>query len=239
MMKVLIADDEPLARERIRELLAGRADVAIAGEARDGEEALRLVLELAPDLLFLDVQMPALDGFEMLAQLDAPPPTIFVTAYDEYAVRAFEVNALDYLVKPFNRARFDAAFERARSRAPEQFRAAVDGLPKPRLTRFVVRTPEQIYFVKPADVRWLDSAGNYVRLHTANGEHLVRGSIREMEERLDPDVFVRVHRSTIVQLDAIEKLEPWFHGEFVITLVDGTRITSSRSYSSRLRDLLK
>ena len=243
MIRVLIADDEPLARERVRELLAQRNDVTIVGEARDGEEALRLVEELSPDLLLLDVQMPGLDGFEVLAELQQRPAVVFITAFDEYAVRAFEVHALDYLVKPFHRGRFheavDRALGRAEARRSTDLRALLAELRPSHLTRFVVRSAEEISFVKAADVAWIESAGNYVRLHTAAGERIVRTSLRELESRLDPAVFVRVHRSAFVNLDYVQKLEPYFHGEFVITLRGGTRLTSSRTYSARLRELLK
>jgi two-component system, LytTR family, response regulator len=235
--RVLIADDEPLARERVRELLKERRDIVIAGEARDGEEALRLAEKSSPDLLLLDIQMPGLDGFEVLAELDRErmPAVVFITAYDEYAVRAFEVQALDYVVKPFHRARFHEAVDRALARRGTAPQIA----PKGPLSRFVVRSQDEIYFVKPADVTWIESSGNYVRLHTPAGEHVVRTAIRDLEERLDPNVFVRVHRSAIVNLDFIRKLEPYFHGEFVITLKDGSQLTSSRSYSGKLRELLK
>lgn len=253
--RVVIADDEPLARERLRELLAERAEVEVVGEARDGEEALRVVQETAPDLLFLDVQMPGLDGFEVLAELGPrPPAVVFVTAFDHYAVRAFEVDAVDYLVKPFNRARFEAALSRALAgRAPtaEELRALLERL-RPELvrpergyqTRFVVRSADEIQFVRAADVTWLEASGNYVRLHGvrlhgAAGPHLLRATLRELEARLDPEHFVRVHRSAIVAIDAIAKLEPHFHGELVLSLRDGTRLTSSRSYSARLRELLQ
>ena len=243
MIRVVIADDEPLARERVRELLAQRSDVTIAGEARDGEEALRLIHETAPDLLLLDVQMPALDGFEVLAALDPDrtPAVVFITAFDEYAVRAFEVRALDYLVKPFHRARFHEAVDRAIAKPPaaDAIRELLAHVQRPWLTRFVVRSADAIYFVKSADVSWIESAGNYVKLHAGGGEHIVRTSLRELEKRLDPAGFVRVHRSAVVNLDAIKKLEPYFHGEFVITLKDGSRLTSSRSYSAKLRELLK
>ena len=239
MIRVLIADDEPLARERVRDLLGERNDVALAGEARDGEEALRLVSELAPDLLLLDVQMPGLDGFQVLAELERPPAVVFITAFDEYAVRAFEVHALDYLVKPFHRARFHDALDRAITRPAADLRALLAELRPSHLTRFVVRSAEEISFVKANDVAWIESAGNYVRLHTPAGERIVRASLRELESRLDPAVFVRVHRSAFVNLDFVQKLEPYFHGEFVITLRDGSRLTSSRTYSARLRALLK
>lgn len=241
-LRAVIADDEPLARERVRELLAERTDVVLAGEARDGEEALRLIEQSAPDLLLLDVQMPGLDGFEVLAELDPAqmPTVVFLTAFDEYAVRAFEVQALDYLVKPFHRARFHEAIDRAVARRdpPRDVALRMQALRGP-LMRFVVRGTGGIYFVRPADVLWIESSGNYIRLHTASGEHTVRTPIRELEERLDPAMFVRVHRSAIVNLDFIKKLEPYFHGEFVITLKDGSQLTSSRSYSGRLREVLK
>lgn len=236
----VIADDEPLARERVRELLAQRQDVVLAGEARDGEEALRVIHEARPELVLLDVQMPGLDGFEVLAELERMPAVIFITAFDEYAVRAFEVRALDYLVKPFHRARFHEAVDRALTRpAVPDLRALLAELRPSHLTRFVVRSAEEIRFVRAAEVAWIESAGNYVRLHTAAGEHTVRTSLRELEGRLDPDVFVRVHRSAVVNVDFIEKLEPYFHGEYVITLRDGSRLSSSRSYSARLREMLK
>jgi two-component system LytT family response regulator len=243
MIRVLIADDEPLARERIRELLGQRDDVAVVGEARDGEEAVRMISDAAPDLLLLDVQMPALDGFEVLASLEPEqtPAVVFITAFDEYAVRAFEVRALDYLVKPFHRARFHEAVDRAiaKPRDLDAIRELLAEVRRPWLTRFVVRSADEIYFVKAADVLWIESAGNYVKLHADGKEHIVRTSLRELEQRLDPALFVRVHRSAVVNLDFIKKLEPYFHGEFVITLKDGSRLTSSRSYSARLRQLLK
>jgi two-component system LytT family response regulator len=239
MIRALIADDEPLARERVREMLAQRQDVTIVGEARDGEEAVRLIEELSPDLLLLDVQMPGLDGFEVLAELNRRPAVVFITAFDEYAVRAFEVHALDYLVKPFHRGRFHEAVDRAIARPATDLRALLSELRPSHLTRFVVRSAEEISFVKVADVAWIEPAGNYVRLHTAAGERIVRTSLRELESRLDPAVFVRVHRSAFVNLEYVQKLEPYFHGEFVITLRDGSRVTSSRTYSGRLRELLK
>jgi two-component system, LytTR family, response regulator len=231
----VIADDEPLARERVRTLLESRADVVIAGEARDGEETLRMVEALAPDLLLLDVQMPGLDGFEVVAELgrDRMPAIVFITAYDEYAVRAFEVQALDYVVKPFPASRLHEAIDRAVAR-----RGQVE-IPRAQLSRFVVRTADAIYFVRPSEVMWLEAEGNYVRLHAANAVHTVRTPMRDLEQRLDPAVFVRVHRGAIVNLDFVQKLEPYFHGEFVITLKDGSQLTSGRTYSPRLRELLK
>jgi two-component system LytT family response regulator len=244
-LRTVIADDEPLARERVRELLRERKDVEVVGEARDGEEVLRIVEQTTPDLLLLDVQMPGLDGFGVLAELDPArtPAVVFITAFDEYAVRAFDVHALDYLVKPFHRARFHQALDRAiAGRGPKSRAAVRDAVaeiqPRASLTRFVVRSPGEIYFVRPSDVAWIESAGNYVTLHTDAGEHVVRTSIRELEARLDGSVFVRVHRSAIVNLEFVKKLEPYFHGEHVITLKNGSQLTSSRSYARRLRELL-
>ena len=243
MIRAVIADDEPLARARVRDLLGERADVEIVGEARDGEEAVRVIHETSPDLLLLDIRMPGLDGFEVLAQLDArtTPAVVFVTAFDDYAVRAFEVRAIDYLVKPFHRARFSEAIDRAMTRPKTDFRELVAELLPNRayLSRFVVRSAEEIYFVRAQDVMWIESDGNYVRLHAGGAAHSVRTSLRELEARLDPAVFVRVHRSAVINLDCVQKLEPYFHGEFVITLRDGTRLSSSRRYSPRLRELLK
>ncbi|HJQ38217.1 MAG TPA: LytTR family DNA-binding domain-containing protein [Thermoanaerobaculia bacterium] len=243
MIRALIADDEPLARERVRELLLQRSDVTIAGEARDGEEAVRLIHDTAPDLVLLDVQMPEMDGFEVLASLgnEKPPAIVFITAFDEYAVRAFEVRAVDYLVKPFHRARFHEAIDRAIAKPPssDAIRELLAQMQRPSLTRFVVRSADGIYFVKAADVLWIESAGNYVKLHTKSGDHIARTSLRELEKRLDPALFVRVHRSAVVNVDCIKKLEPYFHGEYIITLKDGSRLTSSRSYSAKLRELLE
>lgn len=251
-VKVMIADDERPARERLRHFLASQPDAAIVAEAGDGAEAIRLLQSAAPDLLFLDVEMPALDGFEVLSALEPEemPVVVFVTAYEHYAARAFEVEALDYLVKPFNQARFDAAWKRAVGRlrpggeadrwSAEQIRLFLaERIGAPYLQRFVVRKGERIFFARPDDVRRIEADGNYVRLHSSGGEHLVRGTIREMESRLDPASFVRVHRSWIVNLNHVRQIEPYFHGEYVITLTDGARLHSSRGYSARLRELLR
>jgi two-component system LytT family response regulator len=243
----VIVDDEPLARERLRELLGQRRDVVIAGEAGDGEEALRLVARTTPDLLFLDVQMPGLDGFEVVAELDGArmPAMVFVTAYDEYAVRAFEVQALDYLVKPFHPARLEETMNRALARRGSPDGGALHAIAaelqphRGPLTRFVVRHSGEFSFVRPADVSWIEASGNYVRLHTPTGQHLVRTSITDVGERLDPALFLRVHRRAIVNVDAIKKLEPYFHGEFVITMNDGSQVTSSRNFSGGLRGLVR
>ncbi len=247
-MRVIIVDDEPLARERIRTLAAGHADLALLAECEDGPTAVETIDALRPDLVFLDVQMPELDGFEVLEALEARPAIIFVTAYDEHAVRAFEVNAIDYLLKPVEPARFDAALDRARARMREPGRSRDAALElvldelrrvRQRPARLVIRDGSKVGFVAVDQVDWIDVSGNYARLHTAHGVHLLRETLKQLEQRLDPERFVRVHRSIIVNLERITAVEPYFHGEYTLTLKDGTRLTSSRTHSRRLRDLLR
>jgi len=255
MMRVVLADDEPLVRERLRTLLAARADCTLVGECADGAEAVAAIEAERPDLVFLDVQMPELDGFEVLEALPEAgrPAVVFVTAYDEYAVRAFEVNAVDYLLKPIEPGRFAAALDRVAERRRVGARPdsgtgadpALDALlaelraRRGHTERFVVRDGHRVTFVPVADVDWIDAAGNYVRLHAGGRAHLLRETMKTVEARLDPGRFVRVHRSAIVQLDRVTAMEPWFHGEYVLTLRDGTRLTSSRSHGARLRALLR
>ena len=257
--KVVIVDDEPLARERIRDLLAGFPRYELAAEAGDGAEALSSILELRPALIFLDVQMPELDGFVVLEALAADPlagplpAIVFVTAYDEYAVRAFEVNAVDYLLKPVEPARFAAAMAKVDARtagdAASGAAAASDATLRALLaqlrgerrhaTRFVVRSDGGIVFVRAAEVDWIEAAGNYAQLHAGGRTLPLRETMKSLEARLDPDVFVRVHRSAIVNLDRVAAMEPYFHGEYVLKLRDGGTLTSSRAYSARLRELVR
>jgi len=250
-VNAVIADDEPLARERIRTLLAAFPDVAVVGEARDGSEALAKVRELRPSLLFLDVQMPEGDGFTVLEKLspEATPAVIFVTAYDAFALRAFEVHAVDYLLKPFTRARFGRAMEHVLKKLaqPErpgiepQILSLLESIRGERRTqeRVAIRTGEAVYFVRIAEIEWLEASGNYVKIHAGGREHLLRDSLKNFEERLDPDRFLRVHRSAIVNVDSIQRLEPWFHGEYAVVLRDGTKLMSSRTYSERLRKIIQ
>jgi two-component system, LytTR family, response regulator len=237
MLRVALVDDEPLGRERIRALLADEKDVALVGEYRTGEEALMGILESAPQVLFLDVQMPGMDGFGLVQLLEAQlapdqqrPFIVVVTAYDEYALRAFDVSAVDYLLKPFDRARFRAALTRARARVSER--------PHPE-ARFVVRLASRMTLVRAADVEWIAGEGNYARLYSGGRRHLVRETLKSVEARLDPNKFVRVHRSAIVNVDCVATLEPHVHGQYVLTMKDGSRITSSRTHSGKLRALLK
>jgi two-component system LytT family response regulator len=249
-LRVVLADDEPLARERLRTLLAARPECTLTGECADGAEAVDVISAERPDLVLLDVQMPELDGFEVLDALppDVQPAVIFVTAYDEYAVRAFAVSAVDYLLKPVEPARFTAAVDRALARR-EGGQRGIDAAFRALMTevqalrgharRFVVRDGHRLLFIPADQVDWIDAAGNYVRLHAGGRSHLLRETMKSVEARLDPERFVRVHRSAIVNLERIASMEPYFHGEYVLTLRDGTRLNSSRSQSARLRALIR
>jgi two-component system LytT family response regulator len=264
--RVVIADDEPLARQRIRSLLGDRSDIEIVGEARDGAEAVDVILRERPDVVFLDVKMPELDGFEVIAALEAMrdadaergeqgtlPAVIFVTAFGEFAVKAFEVRALDYLLKPFDRARLDRALESASARRARVARGqgadALDPALRDLLAmlrseqrqdeRFLIRSGHRMYFVLASEVEWADAAGNYVRLHAGGRAHLYRDTMKALELRLDPRRFVRIHRSAIVNIDRVTQIEPYLHGEYVVTMRDGTRLTSSRAHSAGLRALLE
>jgi len=250
-MKAVIADDEPLARERIRTLLAGEADIEIVAEAANGADAVQVAREHRPDLLFLDVQMPGLDGFGALEQLgaDEMPSVVFVTAYDEYALQAFEVHALDYLLKPFNRTRFQKTLRRAREHAlgrangdlSRKLVSLLESLKGNRqhLDRIVIRNAGRVTFLPTTEIDWIDAAGNYVKIYSGKDQHILRETLKNLEARLDPAVFVRVHRSTILNVERIRELQPLFHGDCNAILRDGTRITCSRSFSDRLDALLR
>jgi two-component system LytT family response regulator len=249
MIRTVICDDEPLARERLRTLLAGEEEFTVVEECATGRAAVEAVERLAPDLLFLDVQMPEMDGFEVLEALGekGAPRVIFVTAYDKYALAAFDKNAVDYLLKPFDRARFRRALERARVQAKDptmdlkvQVRALLDSVRgEPRhQQRLVVKTEGRIYFLRADEIDWMESSGNYVRLHAGREVHTLRDTLAGLEERLDPARFVRVHRSTIVNIDRIKELRPFFHGDCVLVLRDKTEITVSRKYRGRLEEVL-
>lgn len=255
-LRALIVDDEPLARERLRTLLADDPGVTIVGECADGASAVEAVRELTPDLVFLDVQMPELDGFEVLDRVGASrmPAVIFVTAYDEYAIRAFDVHALDYLLKPFERARFERALRRAREHLARggaetlthRLRALLEELTPARSIeeareaqdRLVVKSRGRIAIVRPEELEWVEAAGNYVRLHVANESHLMRETMTRMAERLPTGEFLRVSRSAIVRVDHIKALKRRDHGEYTIVLRDGTKVKSSRSYADELNELL-
>jgi two-component system LytT family response regulator len=226
MTRVLIVDDEALARERIRTLLASERDVTIVGECSGGREAVAAIVQHRPDLLFLDIQMPDLDGFQVLeaVAMDWLPAVVFVTAYDEYAIQAFDVNAMDYILKPIEPARFQKALGRAVKRGP--------------LDRFVIRAGGKVLFVKPGDIDWIEADGKLAQVHVGRETHAVRIPLKRLEERLEAHGFVRVHRSAIVNVDRIRELEPWFHGEYVVILKDGTKLTSSAAHSQALHRIV-
>lgn len=254
-MRTLIVDDEPIARTGIRALLDPVPDVAVAGECSTGLEAIAAIQTQAPDLIFLDVQMPEMSGFEVIEHIgvERMPTVIFVTAYDQYALKAFEVHALDYLLKPFNRERLHHALERARLLLRRRHRDTLDvrlqalldayedeGSKGPKHTeRFVIKSAGYIFFLNVEEIDWIEAAGNYVRLHVGGKTHLLRDTMSAMEHKLDPTAFVRIHRSVIVNLQRITRLQPLQNSEYVMLLQDGTELTSSRRYRKNLNVLLE
>jgi two-component system LytT family response regulator len=249
-IRTIIADDEPLARRGVRAQLKNQKDFEVISECRNGGEAVEAIETQAPDLVFLDVQMPELDGFGVVETVGAArmPTVIFVTAYDRYALRAFEVHALDYLLKPFDEQRFAAALHRARAHLE---RKNLDGLGRrlqallddmhPRgkyAERLVVKSGGRIFFLSVAEVDWIEAADNYVRLHAGSTSHLLRETMNSLERRLDPDEFVRVHRSRMVNVQKIKELQPMFRGEYDIMLRNGTRLETGRGYRDRVQRLL-
>ena len=229
-IRAFIADDEPLAREWLRTLLSEEPGVTLVGVAQDGREAITKLEETKPDLLFLDVRMPELDGFEVLRALDPDtlPVVIFVTAYDAHALKAFEVHALDYLLKPFERDRFRRLVELLESL----------GTKARGLERVAVKTDGVIKLVRLSDVDFIEASGRDVTLHAGTKQHLVRETMNELEAKLDPTAFARVHRSAIVNLDRVKELKTESHGEVTIVLADGRTLRWSRSYRGRLESLL-
>ena len=246
MIRTLIADDEPLARDGVRLHLERHANVSIVGEAADGQEAVAMIADLRPDLLFLDVQMPSLDGFGVLDAIAGGylPSVVFVTAYDHYAIRAFDVHALDYLLKPFTAARFDAALGRARdeivSNGAQGIRRrlleliAARGLDSRYLTRFVVRQGERHLLVRTDEIQSFEANGNYIKLRTPEGSYLIRMTMAELEKKLDPSHFARIHRSTVVNINRIREITPAWHGDFEVHLADGQKLRLSRNFRERL-----
>jgi two-component system, LytTR family, response regulator len=251
-IKVLIVDDEVLGRTRVREILRKDPEVDLVGECSNGREAVEAVLEHSPDLLFLDVQMPEMDGFAVLEALPRGriPLVVFVTAYDQYALRAFEVYAVDYILKPFDKERFHRTLQHAKSQILRQRGSVLNqgllnlleelkGRPKSKYPdRLVIKTAGRVSFLKTCEIDWIEAEGNYVRLHVGKEAHLLRETLNQMEERLDPDQFLRIHRLTIVSLERIKELQPWFHGEYRVLLQDGTQLLLSRKYREKLRDFL-
>ncbi|HLJ48086.1 MAG TPA: LytTR family DNA-binding domain-containing protein [Bryobacteraceae bacterium] len=247
---VLVADDEPPARQRIIDLLSRDSQVAAILEASDGLSAVDIIQNRKPDLVFLDVQMPELTGLEVIAEVGAErmPLTVFVTAYDQHAIRAFEANALDYLLKPFSDERFETTMARVSNRIDErsvrEFGRRILRMVTPApardlpLDRLVVKSGGSTRFVRTADIDWIEAAGVYANLHIGGKEMLYRAALNDLAERLDPLRFVRVHRSAIVNIESILHLEPISHGEFEVILKDGSRPRISRTYRRELEKRL-
>ena len=233
-LRAIVVDDEPLARDTVRLLLERDPDVEVAGEA-SGADAVPMIERLSPDILFLDVQMPEVDGFDVLAAVgaEAVPAIVFVTAYDEYAVRAFDVHAIDYLLKPFDDERFARAVARAKDRVlsglPDGRLAALLRQRSPHLRRILVRKRDRVLVVDAGDVDWIEAADYYASLHVGDATHLVRESLAELEQRLDPEQFVRVHRGAIVNVARVREIHPMFHGDGALVLASGARVKLSRA----------
>jgi two-component system LytT family response regulator len=257
-VRVAVVDDEPLARDCIRLPLEGLDDVVVVAEAADGQEAVNAIRRVAPDVVFLDVQMPGLSGFDVIRHIGVEnmPVVVFVTAFEEHALKAFDVHAVDYLLKPFDDARLLEALDRARhqllarregelsrrlnallaefgSESPAGGPGGVAGS-SPGTSRFAIRADDCITFVETDAVDWFEAAGNNVRLHVGAATHQIRSTMRRLMEDLDPDRFVRIHRSTIVNVRRIKEVQPWVGGDYLAILLDGTQLKVSRNYRQRL-----
>ena len=251
-LRVVVADDEPIGRQRLVRLLQAEDEAEVVAACADGEEAVLAIREHSPDLVLLDIQMPHLDGFEVVAALSEAhqPAVIFVTAHDQYAVRAFEVHAFDYLLKPVDSDRLRLAMERAVAHPNRGPRGSTTGRVLALLEelnarernrgrdRVVVRSPERAIFLRTETIDWIEAAGKFVHLHVGRAIHALRESMAELEQELDSTRFLRVSRSVIVNLDRIQEVQPWFQGDYVLILTDGTRITSTRGYRENMRRLL-
>ena len=250
-IRTLIVDDEPLARTHLRSLLAPDEDIEILGECGSGSEAVEAIRRDEPDLVLLDIQIPELDGFEVIRQIgpESMPFVLFVTAYDEHALRAFEAQVLDYLMKPVNRERLRGAVQRAKelirgvrgAEMAEPLTRLLETL-QPRaapLDRLALRLDGRILFLRIEQIDWIEAADDYVRLHVGKQTLEHRDTLTRLEQRLPADRFLRIHRSTIVNVDRIREMQPWFQGDYVLIMQDGTRLTTGRSYRDRLKALLE
>jgi two-component system LytT family response regulator len=247
-LSVLIVDDEPLARDGLRMLLTDDPQVAAISEAKNGREAVTAIRESRPDLVFLDVQMPEMDGFDVIREVgpEKAPAAVFVTAHDQYAIRAFEINALDYLLKPVSTERFRQSLERAKTRLSggEEMGGRMVSLletianPSRYVKRLAVRSGARTLLIAVDDIEWIQAAENYVELHFAGGCNLLQATMNTLEASLDPEMFLRIHRSLIVNVGRIRELQPAGHGEYVVVLTSGVRLQSGRSYHDKVKGLV-
>jgi two-component system, LytTR family, response regulator len=246
-LRVLIVDDEPLARSHLQSLLGSRADVTVIGECGDGASAVTRILADAPDLVLLDVQMPERDGLDVVRTVgpDRMPWTVFITAHDDYALEAFDVHAVDYVLKPVNRERFHRAIDRVvrlhaeRTTPSTSLRGLLGSIDEERAStgRLAVRAGDRVIYLKVADLDWVEAAGDNVRFHVGRQVYEQRATMASVEQRLPAAKFVRIHRSVIVNLDRVVEFQPWFQGDWIVVLGDGTRLQSGKSYRAKLRAL--
>ena len=251
MIRTLIVDDEPLARDRVKRLLRDEEDIEVVGECGNGKDAIDFIKSKNPDLVFLDIQMPEKSGLDVVKSLGGKrfPTIVFVTAYDKYALQAFDVHALDYLLKPFNRERIKRAVARAREQVEhrrmgnldERLNSLIADLrsEKKYLERLVVKSVGRVFFLKTEEIDWIEAAGNYVKLHVGRDSHMIRETMNGIEAKLDPDKFLRIHRSTVVNIDRIKELHPMFSGDYAVILRDGTELALSRNYRDRFIELFE
>ncbi len=251
-IRTLIADDEAPARSRLRHLLKGEPDFTIVGEAANGRRAVEFIRREPPELVFLDVQMPGLNGLEVCAEIgpEVMPAVVFVTAYDQFALRAFEVHATDYLLKPIDRDRFQKTLARLRNRlrapnpvggAGAELATRISALKQERhpVERLAIRADGRVLFIRLAEIDWLEAEGNYVKLHTGSATHLFRETLSALEHDLPASRFLRISRSVIVNLDSVKELQPLFYGDQVVILRNGQQLTLSRNYRERLEKLIE
>ncbi len=251
MIRAIIIDDEPLAREKVQLFAASEPDIEIVDVCTNGHEAISSFNTYKPDLLFLDIQMPELNGFEVLQQLPTNPlpGIIFITAYDEFALRAFEFHALDYLLKPYDRERFQKSVAHARATlrsttetetTTQQIKLLLNSIQQNsnKLERLIVKTNGRIIFLRIEEIDWMEAAGNYVKLHVGNETHLIRETMNGLEQQLNPLKFIRIHRSTIINIEKIKELEPYFNGEYKVILSNNIQLILSRNYRENFTTVL-
>ncbi len=245
-IKVLIADDESLARDRLRDLLKENNDIEIIGEAGNGIEAAAAIEENSPDLVFLDIQMPEMDGFEVIKTvgIEKMPHVVFVTAYDKYAIDAFEVNAIDYLLKPFSKDRFRKSLKKTidyielknNNKFTDQLNKLISGTGKKYIDRLIIKSGGRYTFIKTDDIHWIESAGNYLTVNSGKEKHIIRGTVSGMEQKLDPDKFIRIHRQTIVNIDQIKGFQHLLKGEYKVILKNNIQLTLGQIYKEKFKD---